>query len=200
MTTSEIETLKAYFASISFTQPLAKNLTESTVKSLNEEVRGDDLKTQISIQIPCEAFLLQEVMIVETFYERYRSFLNLFDISTPSSRFLRDMLVLLILIAIYGDDKADQMFTVYRENRKDMRQTGINDPSLYSSEEHEHDTENREGRGDSETHEFNSETFKNLPADKLRDIIAIMLSGSNNGGGAGSSAKGGTGLASKLLH
>lgn len=50
---------------------------------------------------------------------------------TPITLSQRDIFLLRILIALYDDEKADQMSTVFRDNRMAVRKTIISDPNLY---------------------------------------------------------------------
>ena len=131
----EIDNVLGFFKSIKFTQPLSITLLATTIDALNSDVRGDDLISMIVEKVPAEAFVLQEVMATSRFYERFRTFLNLMSIETQSVRSTRDMLVMRILISIYGDDVADEMFTVFKENRKMMRLNPLTDIKLYGNEE-----------------------------------------------------------------
>lgn len=77
--------------------------------------------------------------IQDKFYDKYHTFLNTFDLSTSSTRSLHEMIVLIILIAMYGDDKADETFSLFCENRKTPSQTNMIDLSLYGPEGFEPD-------------------------------------------------------------
>ena len=57
------------------------------------------------------------------------------SIETPTVRSTRDMLVMRILLALYGDEIADEMFAVFRENRKSMRLNPLSEMELYGNEE-----------------------------------------------------------------
>ena len=77
--------------------------------------------------------MLQEVMETSRFYDKYRGFLNLMAIETPTIRSTRDMLVMSILLSLYGDEVVDEMFVVYRENRKSMRLNLLIEMELYGN-------------------------------------------------------------------
>ena len=53
-------------------------------------------------------------MATSRFYERYWTFFNMTYIEKTSLRSTPDMLVVRILIALYGDDVTDEMFTVFK--------------------------------------------------------------------------------------
>lgn len=67
-----------------------------TISALNSYLRGENLTTHQSTEIPPEVFTMQEVMATHKLYECYRYFLNIIEIDTPSTRTERDMLVLQI--------------------------------------------------------------------------------------------------------
>lgn len=103
-------------------------------------------------------------MIADAFYDKYRLFLNTFDIPTPTSRSLRYMLVLRIMIALYGEDKEEEMFSVFRENRKTMQKSEISDPELYGNEypvAPKSSSRTSSNHGAHEHREFNIEAFRN---------------------------------------
>ena len=60
-------------------------------------------------------------MATSKFYERFRTFLNLISIKAPSVRSTRHIIFMKILISLYGDDVVDEMYTVFKLNRKMMR-------------------------------------------------------------------------------
>ena len=161
------------FKSINFTQPLSINLQSVTWDAIKSDVRGDDLKSIFLEKVPCEYFVLQEVMATKNFYDKFRNFLNYFSIDTPSVRSTRDLLIMRILTSLYGEEQADLTFVVFKENRKAMRLNPLSDADLYGSEEVAYPPPSPN------IPSFNQNTLSNLSPEQMRSIISIILSGNN---------------------
>ena len=58
----DLQSLSSYFNNITFTQHLSIDLLSATLDVINGDLRGDDLRTVLADKIPCEAFVLQEVI------------------------------------------------------------------------------------------------------------------------------------------
>ena len=172
----DIQTLMSFFKSVNFTQPLSIGLLSTTIDAINSEISGDDLRSTIADKVPSEVFVLQEVMATSKFYDRFRSYLNLMDIETPSTRSTRDMLVVRILSAIYGEDTADQTFTVFKENRKSMRLNPLSDWDLYGNDE------SIRPPPPTPLTPFTADALSSLSADQMRSIIAIIFAKDPNPG------------------
>lgn len=177
-----MNSIKDYFEAIDFNQPLTASLIEKTIEAINSKISGEVLRSFLSSKIPVEAFVFQEVIAEKYFYQKYCRLLDILEIETPSTRSSRDMLSLRILVALYGDDEADKAFTLFRENRKALKQTDVSDPELYDIELpvsryqanvlRNFNSQSGENIADQITASIN-----NLPADKLRSILSLTLSG-----------------------
>lgn len=183
--TDEMDTLRMFFNDLSFSIPMACDLLSKTLAAINDGVTGDELRTKLSTEIPCEAFVLQEIMSTEKFYDRFRAFLNLNGIATPSTRTKSDMLVLRILVALYDDESADRMFAVFRDNRKAMKQTDVTDPALYGNDNEEDPVSrptsptpsgNNGNPSNDPLSTNNFSTVNELTPHQMRQIISILLS------------------------
>lgn len=102
---------------------------------LTNKLKYKSLDDFILTEIPYESFVLQDVMSVDKLYKKFRKFLNLFEITTPSTGSLGDIFVLRVLIALYGATKGDEMLGVFRERRKIMGNSTLSDIELYGPEE-----------------------------------------------------------------
>lgn len=171
---SDLSSLKTWLTSISFTQPIARKLVDSIVKAINDSIRGDALKSLLADHVPCEAFALQEVMVIDRFYDRIRTILELLELPCPSTRTTRDMLILRIMLAIYDEENADRVFEVFRENRRSLRQANLNDSNLYGSDAPA--PEDTINVAPTDPHLALSSALNNLNPSKMRDIIDILLS------------------------
>ena len=114
----ELKKMLPYFKSINITKQISIKLQSLNLDAIKSDVRGDDLKSIFLEKVPCESFVLQEVMATKSFYDQFRNFLNYFSIDTPSIRSTRDLLILRILMALYGEEQAYQTLAVFKETRK----------------------------------------------------------------------------------
>lgn len=182
----ELQTLLNFFNGLSFNQPLAKTLLSITIDAIGGQLRGDDLSQHLSNAIPPEAFVLREIMATPNFYRQYCYFLNLHDIDTPSTRTTKDMLILRVLVALFNDEQADQTFSIFRQNRKAMKQTSLDDPELYGDSPVE-STETATPRGDTATRNshptasaIDTNRLSSLSEEQLRSLLAILLNSGTN--------------------
>ena len=128
-------------------------------------------------KIPCEAFVLQEVMTTQKFYDKYRALLILLSTENPSTRSSTDLLVLRIFIALYGDEVADQIFTVFHENRKSMPSNPLSEMELYGTDKSQRQLHFAPSPS---IPALLPETVCTLKMDQMRSIMPIMFSGDNN--------------------
>ena len=170
----DLQSLSSYFNNITFTQHLSIDLLSATIDAINGALRGDDLRTVLADKIPCEAFVLQEVISTPNFYVKYREFLNILSIETPSVRSTRNLLVLRILMALYDDEMADQAFTIFKENRKSIRLNPIIESDLYGNEEMSRPSGNIPPAPNISP--ISIETLNNLSHDQMRSVLSLMCS------------------------
>lgn len=83
---SETEWLIPYLSPLKFSRPLEKNLQTVLLNYVQDNVKENALREHLSASNLCEGFVLQEVMLPDKIYDRFRCFLNVLDINTPSTR------------------------------------------------------------------------------------------------------------------
>ena len=89
-------------------------------------------------------------------------------------RSTRDMLVMRILMALYGDDIADRVFATFKENRKSMKNTVLSEFDLYGSDEHAAPPSQ-----DPNIQPISPESLNSLSADQMKSILSLILSFGN---------------------
>ena len=127
-------------------------------------------------KVPCEAFVLQEVMSTPKFYDNYRALLNILSVETPIIRSTRDLLVSRILFALYGEEVADQTFAVFRENRKSMRLNPLSEMELYGNDENQRISGNNNPPPSPNIPPLSLYSISALTPDQMRSIISVIFS------------------------
>ena len=90
------------------------------------------------------------------------------SIDTPSIRSTRDMLVVRILIALYGEDVAESVFAVFKENRKSMRLNPLSDSDLYGNEDYQRPPPSPN------IPTLSPESISALTPDQMRSILSLL--------------------------
>lgn len=119
----DLDSLKAYFDHVAFAQPLEKSLRLRTRAAKNDDLSGSEPVGSFIDNVRTESFEMREVMMTAYLYNRFRLFINMFDIETAAVRTKREMLVLCIMIALYGNESADHPFEIFKQKNKYSRKT-----------------------------------------------------------------------------
>lgn len=168
----DIESTLKFLSELKFSQSLGTDLAQSAIDALNGGLRCNELRAHLRETVPTESFALQEVSAEQRFYGKFRVMLNALDIPTPNVRSNEDMIVKLILHALYDEEEAEKTFATVKENRKTMNDSLTSDKYLYVSESSTRPLISNAYAGNP----LPPNVLTSLPADKLREILGIILS------------------------